>query len=167
MSSLYSNLLTARSLRNFSQWIKTNQNHRTANISTITSSPFYFLRQWLLKPFLPIWEIVMAYFPLVYTKIWFIAFLFSLFWNIFFSYFMHKLMLNITFSWIVQQPMRKLKYNALASDSHDRRNYSLLMSTEGPFVASQEIQGTVLFKLVSIIFIKGYELLHVLCKVKP
>lgn len=75
---------------------------------------------------------------------------------------MYKLMLNITFSWIDQQLMCKLDYNALASKTHDRRNYSLLMSTEGPFVASQEIQGTVLFKLVSIIFIKGYELLHVL-----
>lgn len=41
------------------------------------------------------------------------------------------------------------------------------MSTEGPFVASQEIQGTLLFKLVSIIFIKGYELLHVLRQIKP
>lgn len=93
--------------------------------------------------------------------------MFFLFWSISSLYLMYKLMLNINFSWIDQQLMCKLNYKALASESHDRRNYSLLMSTEGPFAAFQEIQGTVLFKFVSTIFIKGYELLHVLWQIKP
>lgn len=73
----------------------------------------------------------------------------------------------MSLSWIAQQIMCKLNYNALPSETHARGNHSLLMSTEGPLVASQEIQGTLLFKLVSIISIKGYELLHVLGQIKP
>lgn len=63
--------------------------------------------------------------------------------------------------------MCKLYYYAFPSETHAKGNNSLLMSTEGPFVASQEIQGSLLFKLLSMIFIKDYELWHILGKIKP
>lgn len=62
----------------------------------------------------------------------------------------------------------KLNGNVILSEPCARGNHSHLMSSEGPFIGSQGIQGTLLpFKLVSIIFIKGYELLHVLGKINP
>lgn len=72
-------------------------------------------------------------------------------------------MVDISLSRIALQLICKLNCNVILSEHCARENHSHLMSSERMFTGSQGIQCSLLpFKLGSIIFIKGYELLHVL-----
>lgn len=129
----------------------------------------YTLRLGVLQLFLPIWGAFLHCdgFTLVYTKT-FMNFLLSLSCNISSSYLIYKLMVDISLSWIALQLICKLNCNVILSEPCARENHSHLMSSERMFIGSQGIQCSLLpFKLGSIIFIKGYELLHVLGEINP
>lgn len=103
--------------------LKTHQYYRTDNNSTAILSALYFLWQWGLQLFLPIWGALLYCYGIflfyVYTKTVLLPFYFPCLVTFFLTFYcIYKLMLNISLSWIAQQLMCKLNYNALHSETH-------------------------------------------------